>query len=148
MEQESELAFEEIYPDPELVARLPGSRLRGDLLAGVPEPAGAELKAQDAIHEGGRHAFYTTSAAPADVVSSYESALTSNGWTIESSGGGGDPFGLFGGGGGLTATQLFLGMMLATLLYSRFDGNDAPSCEAPAQSEISNTLLLSKTSSG
>ena len=77
----------------------------GDLLADLPEPAGAEFKYEDAIREGGRHFYYTTNASPDDLVSAYASALVANGWTIRSSGGGGDPFGLFGSGAGLTATN-------------------------------------------
>ncbi len=77
----------------------------GDLLAGVPEIGQAEFKAEDAIQEGGRHFFLTSSASPMDVIGSYQSALEAAGWTIESSGGGGDPFGMFGGGAGLTAND-------------------------------------------
>jgi len=51
-------------------------------------------------------------------------------------------------GGGLTAAQLFLGMVLSTILYSRFDGKDAHTCEAPAQSETSNTSWLARTAEG
>jgi hypothetical protein len=76
----------------------------GDLLAGVPEPANAVFKAEDAIQEGGRHFFYTSGASPSDVVGAYQSALEAAGWNIISSGGGGDPFG-FGGGAGLTASD-------------------------------------------
>jgi predicted RNA-binding protein with PUA-like domain len=77
----------------------------GDLLAGVPEPANAAFQSENAIQEGGRHFFYTSSAGPGDVVGAYENALQAVGWDIKSSGGGGDPFGLFGGGAGLTATD-------------------------------------------
>ena len=56
-------------------------------------------------HEDGECYGIGASASPADVVGSYESALSATGWNIESSGGGGDPFGLFGGGAGLTATN-------------------------------------------
>lgn len=51
-------------------------------------------------------------------------------------------------GGGLTAAQLFLGMMLSTMLYSRFDGKDTRACEAPVQSETSNTFWPARTSGG
>ena len=51
-------------------------------------------------------------------------------------------------GGGLTAAQLFLGMVLATILYSRFDGKDVHTCEAAAQSETSNTFWLARISGG
>ena len=77
----------------------------GNLLANVPEPADAAFQAQDSIQEGGRHFYYTSSNDPADVVGSYQAALEANGWTIVDSGGGGDPFGFFGGGAGLTATN-------------------------------------------
>ena len=77
----------------------------GDLTAGVPEPADAAYQSQDSVQEGGRHFFYTSSQAPADVVSDYQSALEAAGWNILDSGGGGDPFGLFGGGAGLTASD-------------------------------------------
>ena len=70
------------------------------LVANVPEPAGATYQAKDAIHEGGVHFYYTTSQAPADVVSAYGAALETLGWEITDSGGGGDPFGLFGSGAG------------------------------------------------
>jgi hypothetical protein len=76
----------------------------GDLLADLPEPAGAEFKYEDVIREGGRHFYYTSDTSPDDVISAYSAALVNNGWTIRSSGGGGDPFGLFGSGAGLTAT--------------------------------------------
>lgn len=76
-----------------------------DLLASVPEPADAKFRAEDAIQESGRHFFYTTSDAPASATSDYSAALEAAGWTVESSGGGGDPFGLFGSGSGLTATN-------------------------------------------
>ena len=74
------------------------------LLDGVPE-LDAEFKAEDAIHAGGRHYFFSSAESPTDVVGGYEAALTDAGWEILSSGGGGDPFGLFGGGAGLTATD-------------------------------------------
>jgi hypothetical protein len=77
----------------------------GSLLANIPEPAGAAFQAQNSIQEGGRHFDYTSSNTPADVVGNYETALEANGWTIVSSGGGGDPFGLFASGAGLTATN-------------------------------------------
>ena len=51
-------------------------------------------------------------------------------------------------GGGLTATQLFLGLTLSTILYSRFHGNGAPASEAPAQSETSNSSWLTRTTAG
>ena len=73
--------------------------VNADLLAGIPEPAEAVFKNENAIQENGRHFFYTATKAPADVVGNYEKALTAAGWTIEDSGGGGDPFGLFGSGG-------------------------------------------------
>ena len=76
----------------------------GGLLDGIPEPANAEFRAENAMSDGGRHFLYTTGAAPGDVVGSYQAALEAAGWTIVNSGGGGDPFGLFGGGAGLTAT--------------------------------------------
>jgi hypothetical protein len=77
----------------------------GDLLDGVPELTGAQFKGEDAIQEGGRHYFFTSSAAPATIVGSYQAALEDAGWTILDSGGGGDPFGLFASGAGLTATD-------------------------------------------
>jgi hypothetical protein len=76
----------------------------GNLLANVPEPGDAAFQAQDSIQEGGRHFYYTSSNAPADVVSNYQTTLEANGWTIVDSGGGGDPFG-FASGAGLTATN-------------------------------------------
>jgi MFS family permease len=48
--------------------------------------------------------------------------------------------------GGLGAAQLFLGIMLATILYSRFAGKHAHIQEATAQSESSNTFWLARTS--
>ena len=49
----------------------------------LPEPADAEYKAQDAIHENGRHFFYTTSSSIDDAVSSFGTQLIENGWEIE-----------------------------------------------------------------
>ena len=76
----------------------------GDLLAGVPEPADADFQSENAVPEGGRHFFYTSSGSPANIVSKYQAALQAAGWTIEDVGGGGDPFG-FASGAGLTATN-------------------------------------------
>lgn len=72
------------------------------LLAGVPDPDGASKESQDDVGSDGVHRYYTTTATPSEVVSSYTSALESNGWTIQNSGSGASwP----GGGGGLTATN-------------------------------------------
>jgi hypothetical protein len=77
-----------------------------DLLANVPEPAKAEFKSENAIQEGGRHYFYFSSEnAPAEVITDYQAALEAAGWTIEDSGSGGDPFGLFASGANVTATN-------------------------------------------
>ena len=75
------------------------------LLENVPEPAGATFQAKDAIHEDGVHFWYTSSKSPAELASAYQAALEALGWEILDSGGGGDPFGLFGSGAGLTATN-------------------------------------------
>lgn len=77
----------------------------GELLAGVPELQNADFQAEDAIREGGRHFLFVSGAASMDIVTGYQAALQSAGWTVLSSGGSGDPFGIFGGGGGLTATD-------------------------------------------
>lgn len=71
------------------------------LLAGVPDPDGASKESQDDVGSDGVHRYYTTTATPSEVVSSYTSALESNGWTIQNSGSGGSRSG----GGGLTATN-------------------------------------------
>ena len=78
---------------------------RTHLLAGVPELTGAQFQAEDAIQEGGRHYFFTSSAAPAAIVGNYQATLEDAGWNILDSGGGGDPFGLFASGAGLTASD-------------------------------------------
>lgn len=75
-----------------------------DLVADVPEVEGASFEAEDDIQEGGRHFFYTSAKAPADLVAAYQAALEDAGWTIEDAGGGGDPMG-FASGAGLTATM-------------------------------------------
>ena len=77
----------------------------GDLMDGVPELTGAEFRAEDAIQEGGRHYYFTSSTAPAQIVGNYQAALEEAGWQILDSGGGGDPFGLFASGANLTATD-------------------------------------------
>ena len=54
-----------------------------------------KFMAEDVIHEGGRHFYFTSVNDSADIVSDYQNALESAGWTVEDSGGGGDPFGFF-----------------------------------------------------
>jgi MFS family permease len=49
-------------------------------------------------------------------------------------------------GGGLTATQLFLSLMLSTILYSQFRGKDALASKVPAKSKTSNISELVRTS--
>ena len=75
------------------------------LLNGVPALSDAEFKSENPIQSSGRHFFFMSTTVPQDVVETYSTALTNAGWTVESAGGGGDPFGLFGSGAGLTATD-------------------------------------------
>lgn len=73
-----------------------------DPMSGVPAPAGATQINQDQLAGGGVHTAYTTTEAPAQVVSAYQTVLQGAGWTVQNSGGGGSAYG---GNAGLTATE-------------------------------------------
>lgn len=73
------------------------------LFADVPEVPGGTQAGRESIQEGGVHVSGMVSGTPADTVAAYSTALGTNGWTIDGSGG--DPTGELGAGVQATAAD-------------------------------------------